>query len=182
MEHTSYRVYPYRWVILAATMLVNFTIQTLWIAYSPITSAAAAYYSVSEMAVGFFAMSFMIAFVPFSIPASWLIDRFGYVWTVGAASVAVGIFGLLRGAAGHNYALAFAVTSGRVVSGARAGDGSGADYDCEHSGHGGRLGVDADAGRAHEHCAGAAGVRGGGECGRGGVCAGREREAEAAAG
>jgi MFS family permease len=116
MEHTSYRVYPYRWVILAATMLVNFTIQTLWIAYSPITSAAAAYYSVSEMAVGFFAMSFMIAFVPFSIPASWLIDRFGYVWTVGAASVAVGIFGLLRGAAGHNYALAFAVTCGIAVA------------------------------------------------------------------
>jgi MFS family permease len=116
MEHTVYRVYPYRWVILAATMLVNFTIQTLWIAYSPITSAAATYYSVSEMAVGFFAMSFMIAFVPFSIPASWLIDRFGYVWTVGAASVAVGIFGLLRGAAGHNYALAFAVTCGIAVA------------------------------------------------------------------
>lgn len=116
MEHTAYRVYPYRWVILTATMLVNFTIQALWIAYSPITSASAAYYGVSEMAVGFFAMSFMIAFVPFSIPASWLIDNFGYVWTVGAASVAIGIFGLLRGAAGQNYALAFAVTWGIAVA------------------------------------------------------------------
>jgi len=116
MKHTVYRVYPYRWVILVATMLVNFTIQTLWIAYSPITSTAAAYYGVSEMAVGFFAMSFMIAFVPFSIPASWLIDKFGYVWTVGAASVAVGIFGLLRGVVGHNYALAFAVTCGIAVA------------------------------------------------------------------
>jgi fucose permease len=38
------------------------------------------------MAVGFFAMSFMIAFIPLSIPASWLIDRYGYVLTVGAAS------------------------------------------------------------------------------------------------
>ena len=116
MKHTVYRVYPYRWVILVATMLVNFTIQTLWIAYSPITSAAAAYYGVSEMAIGFFAMSFMIAFVPFSIPASWLIDKFGYLWTVGAASVAVGIFGLLRGVVGHNYALAFAVTCGIAVA------------------------------------------------------------------
>lgn len=116
MEHTAYRVYPYRWVILTATMLVNFTIQALWIAYSPITSASAAYYGVSEMAVGFFAMSFMIAFVPFSIPASWLIDKFGYVWTVGAASVAIGIFGLLRGAAGQHYALAFAVTWGIAVA------------------------------------------------------------------
>jgi len=82
----NYKVFPYRWVILMATMLVNMTIQVLRIAYSPITSSAALYYGVSEMAVGFFAMSFMIAFIPLSIPASWLIDRYGYVLTVGAAS------------------------------------------------------------------------------------------------
>ncbi len=108
----SYRVFAYRWAVLAATMLVNLTIQVLWIAYSPITSAAASYYGVSEMAVGFFAMSFMIAFIPLSIPASWLIDRFGFVRTVGAASIAVGILGVARGAAGQHYAPAFAVTCG----------------------------------------------------------------------
>jgi len=108
----KYRTYRYRWAVLAATMLVNVTIQALWIAYSPISSLSAAYYDVSEMAIGFFAMSFMIAFLPLSIPASWLIDRFGFARVVGAGAVAVGVFGLLRGAAGQNYALAFAATCG----------------------------------------------------------------------
>jgi len=95
-----------------ATMLVNMTIQVLWIAYSPITSSAALYYGVSEMAVGFFAMSFMIAFIPLSIPVSWLIDRYGYVLTVGTASVAVGVLGIVRGIAGQRFALAMVATCG----------------------------------------------------------------------
>jgi len=112
----SYRVFQYRWVILAATMLVNVTIQVLWITYSPITGNAASYYGVSEMAVGFFAMSFMIAFIPLSIPASWLIDRFGYVPTVGAASAVVGVLGLARGAAGSHFAFAMLATCGLALA------------------------------------------------------------------
>ena len=112
MKEVNYKVYCYRWAVLAATMLVNLTIQALWIAYSPVASAAARYYGVSELAIGFFAMSFMIAFIPLSIPASWLIDRFGFARIVGAGSIAVGVFGLLRGGAGRNYGLALAATCG----------------------------------------------------------------------
>lgn len=112
MKEGNYKVYRYRWAVLAATMLVNLTIQALWIAYSPVASASAMYYGVSELAIGFFAMSFMIAFIPLSIPASWLIDRFGFARVVGAGSIAVGAFGLLRGAAGQNYGLALAATCG----------------------------------------------------------------------
>jgi len=112
VSEVKYSVYPYRWAILGATMLVNVTIQALWIAYSPITSASASYYGVSELAVGFFAMSFMLAFLPLSIPASWLIDRFGFARVVGAGSVAVGVFGLLRGSAGQSYAAALTATCG----------------------------------------------------------------------
>ncbi len=116
MSEGNYRIYRYRWAVLAATMLVNATMQALWIAYSPVASSAAAYYGVSEMAIGFFAMSFMIAFIPFSIPASWLIDRFGAARAVGAGAVAAGVFGLLRGAAGQNYALAIAATCGIAMA------------------------------------------------------------------
>lgn len=112
MKEGNYRVYRYRWAVLAATMIVNLTIQALWIAYSPVTSASATYYGVSELAIGFFAMSFMIAFIPLSIPASWLIDRFGFARVVGAGSIAVGVFGVLRGASGRNYGLALAATCG----------------------------------------------------------------------
>ena len=37
----QYRLYGYRWVVLALTMGVNLTMQMLWIAYASITSEAA---------------------------------------------------------------------------------------------------------------------------------------------
>ena len=40
---TQYKIYPYRWVVLAVFMLVNVTIQILWISYAPITGPAAAF-------------------------------------------------------------------------------------------------------------------------------------------
>lgn len=106
------RVYPYRWVVLAVFTLVNLTIQTLWIGYAPITGPAASYYGVGDVAIGAFAMVFMIAFIPLSIPASWLIDTRGFRFAVGLGSVLMGTCGVLRGLAGANYALAMAATVG----------------------------------------------------------------------
>ena len=112
MENRGFRVYGYRWIVLAVYMLVNLTVQLLWIAYAPITAQAAAFYGRSELAIGFLAMVFMIGFVPLSIPLSWLIDRFGFYRSVAAGSVIVGACALARGFAGTNYALVLAATIG----------------------------------------------------------------------
>jgi MFS family permease len=109
---TDHRVYPYRWVVLAAFTLVNVTIQTLWIGYAPITGQAAEYYGVSDTAIGAFAMVFMLAFVPLSLPAAWLIDTRGFRLASGLGAVVMGACGILRGLAGTNYALAMAATLG----------------------------------------------------------------------
>jgi len=108
----TYRVYPYRWVVLAVFTLVNVTIQTLWIGYAPITGAAAEYYGVSDMAIGALAMVFMLAFVPLSLPAAWLIDTRGFRMATGLGAVVMGACGILRGLAGPNYALVLAATLG----------------------------------------------------------------------
>jgi MFS family permease len=111
-EAPAPRVYPYRWVVLAVFTLVNITIQTLWIGYAPITGQAAAYYGVSDTAVGAFAMVFMLAFIPLSLPAAWLIDTRGFRVATGLGAVVMGACGILRGLAGPNYALAMAATLG----------------------------------------------------------------------
>lgn len=116
MSETRYRVYGYRWAVLAAAMAVNFTIQTLWISYAPVTGAAAAFYGVSELKVGLFSMAFMLAFIPLSIPVAWLIDRFGFALVVGLGSAATGAFGLLRGLAGADYGLALLATCGMAAA------------------------------------------------------------------
>jgi MFS family permease len=116
MPDDRYRVYGYRWVVLAVFMFINLTIQMLWIAYAPITGPAAKFYGVSDLQIGFLAMSFMIAFIPLSIPVSWLIDTYGFRLAVSIGAVLMGIFGVLRGLAGSNYTLVLLGTIGAAVA------------------------------------------------------------------
>ncbi|MCA9975175.1 MAG: hypothetical protein KC413_05470, partial [Anaerolineales bacterium] len=108
----SFRLYPYRWVVLAVFMFINLTIQMLWITYAPITGTAAQFYGVTDLQIGFLAMSFMIAFIPLSIPVSWVIDSYGFRLAVGIGAVMMGVFGLLRGVVGTSYGWVLAATIG----------------------------------------------------------------------
>ena len=108
----KYKLYGYRWVVLAVFMFINLTIQILWITFAPITGPAAEFYGVSDLQIGMLSMVFMIAFVPLSIPASWVIDTYGFRLGVGIGAVLMGVFGLLRGFAGQNYSLVLWSTIG----------------------------------------------------------------------
>ena len=112
----NFKLYGYRWVVLGVFMFINLTIQMLWITYAPITGPAAAFYGVTDLQIGFLAMSFMIAFIPLSIPVSWIIDTFGFRVAVSIGAVLMGIFGLLRGFAGANYSLVLWSTVGIAVA------------------------------------------------------------------
>ena len=112
MKTQEYRLYPYRWVVLAVFMFVNLMVQLLWISYSPVTGEAAQFYHVSDLQIGFLAMTFMIVFIPLSIPVSWAIDTFGFRKAVGLGSLLMGVFALLRGLAGANYTLVLISTIG----------------------------------------------------------------------
>ncbi len=112
----KYKLYGYRWVVLAVFMFINLTIQMLWITYAPITGVAAEFYGVTDLQIGFFAMTFMIAFIPLSIPVSWVIDTYGFRVAVGIGAILMGVFGLLRGFAGANYSLVLWSTVGIAVA------------------------------------------------------------------
>jgi MFS family permease len=112
----KYKLYGYRWVVLAVFMFINLTIQMLWITYAPITGLAAEFYGVTDLQIGLLSMTFMIAFVPLSIPVSWVIDTYGFKIGVGIGAVLMGVFGLLRGFAGANYSLVLWSTIGIAVA------------------------------------------------------------------
>jgi len=116
MTEKSFRLYPYRWVVLAVFMFINITIQMLWITYAPITSLAAAFYGVTDLQIGMLSMVFMIAFIPLSMPVSWAIDTYGFRWTVGIGAVLMGIFGVLRGVVGTDYTIVLISTIGIAVA------------------------------------------------------------------
>jgi MFS family permease len=97
-------------------MFINVTIQILWIGYAPITGPAAQFYGVSDLQIGLLSMSFMIAFIPLSIPVSWVIDTYGFRLAVSIGAVLMGVFGLLRGFAGANYSLVLLSTIGLAAA------------------------------------------------------------------
>lgn len=109
-------VYGYRWVVLAAFMAVNLTIQLLWISYAPISSRATSYYGVSALAVGLLAMSFMIAYIPLSLPAAYLIDRRGLRVAAGFGALLAGVAGVVRGLAGPRYGVVLVATVGAAIA------------------------------------------------------------------
>ncbi len=110
------RVYGYRWVVLAAFMAVNLTIQALWISYAPISSRAASYYGVSETAIGVLAMAFMIAYIPFSFVASSLLQSRGFRVAAGLGALLAGVSGVVRGLVGPHYELALLATIGAAIA------------------------------------------------------------------
>ena len=116
MKDKGFRVYGYRWVVLGVFMFINVTIQMLWIAYAPITGPAAKFYGVTDLEIGLLAMSFMLAFIPLSIPVSWAIDTYGFRKTVSLGAIIMGVFGVVRGLAGADYTLVLISTIGLAIA------------------------------------------------------------------
>lgn len=101
--NTVYKVYKRRWLMLAVFMFMIAINQLLWITFAPITGQASAYYAVSDLKIGILSMCFMIVYLIVSIPASWIIDRYGIRAGIGTGAVFTGVFGILRSFAGDDY-------------------------------------------------------------------------------
>jgi MFS family permease len=115
MGQIDFKIYGYRWVVLVAFMFVISINQLLWITFAPITSSAAAFYGVSDLSIGLLSMCFMIVYIVVSIPASWVIDKFGIKIAVGIGVTLTGIFGLLRGLMSDNYTLVLIAQIGIAI-------------------------------------------------------------------
>jgi MFS family permease len=116
MADKGYRLYGYRWVVLAVTMFVNLTLQVLWISYAPIITEAAKIYNVTDTKIAALSVtSWLIAYLVLSIPASWAIDTYGIYITIGLGGVLMSLFGIWRGFA-VNYTQIFWITAGIALA------------------------------------------------------------------
>lgn len=115
MVESSFRIYGRRWIMLIFFMLLIASNQLLWITFAPITGEATNYYGVSDLQIGILSMCFMIVYIAVSIPASWIIDKYGIRIGVGIGALFTGIFGLLRGYAGTDYNLLLVMQIGIAV-------------------------------------------------------------------
>jgi cyanate permease len=115
MGQSEFRVYGRRWIMLVIFMLLIAANQLLWITFAPITGDASNYYSVSDLKIGILSMCFMIVYIAVSIPASWIIDKYGIRTGVGIGALFTGVFGFLRGYIGTDYNLLLVMQIGIAV-------------------------------------------------------------------
>ena len=115
MAEHEVKIYPYRWIVLAAFMLINVMVQVLWICYAPVASVAAAAYGVQRTDVDLLANLFMLIYIPLAFPAAWAIDTFGFKKAVGFGATLMAVFGILRAAFPNNYSAALIGTIGISV-------------------------------------------------------------------
>ena len=96
------RIYPYRWVVLIAFMLINLVIQVQWLSHAPVARAAAVFYGgqfnpESIFNIDFLALVYMLAYLVVSFPASYVIDTWGIRVGIGIGAVLAALAGLAKG-------------------------------------------------------------------------------------
>jgi len=107
VDASTGKAYGYRWLVLAAYVLIAGVCEVLWITFAPVTGTAAAFYHTSDLMIGLLSMSFMVVYIPMFYPAAWLIDKKGFRASVGLGAVMTAVFGLARGIFASNFTLVF---------------------------------------------------------------------------
>ncbi|XP_034241522.1 feline leukemia virus subgroup C receptor-related protein 2-like isoform X3 [Thrips palmi] len=81
------KVFRRRWLVLAAFCFLSLLNGFQWVQYAIVSDSVARYYGVSLQAVDWASMVYMLMYVPFVAPASWMLDKKGLRHTVVLAAV-----------------------------------------------------------------------------------------------
>ena len=106
----------YRWVVLATFMLLNLALPLLWISYTPISAVATSFYGVTGLKISLLGLTFMMAFIPLSLPVAWVIDTYGFRPAVSLGALLMGFFGLVRALVGTHFPLVLLSTVGLALA------------------------------------------------------------------
>jgi len=104
-NESTYKVYPYRWLILAVMVPIIISTEIYWLAFAPIASLAENFYGVSSLGITMFSMIYMLMYILFTIPASWVIDKIGAKPAVLIGAIITAVFGLVRFAFAEVFAI-----------------------------------------------------------------------------
>lgn len=115
-ETKKVTVYGYRWVVLAVFAFINLIVQLQWLTFAPVEQIAKGIYHVTTLQIDLLSLIFMLLFVLFSIPASYIIDTYGLRVGVGIGAVLVGLSALLKGFYADSYTMVFVSQVGLSIA------------------------------------------------------------------
>jgi len=116
MSTQGLQVYGYRWIVLLLFFLVNVISNILWTTYAPVTTHAMEFYGVDEFSVIFISLVFLIVYIPITLSATWLINRYEFKFGASLGALFMGVFGFLRFIADNNYILALIFSIGIAIA------------------------------------------------------------------
>lgn len=96
MQENTYKTFPYRWAVLFSLVPIIISSEIFWLTFAPIASFAESYYKVSSLSISLFSMSYMMMYILFTFPASWVIDKYGFKPSVTIGAIITAVFGLTR--------------------------------------------------------------------------------------
>jgi sugar phosphate permease len=121
MSERTFKVYPYRWVVLIAYMLACMVVNIQWLTHAPVARAAEVFYAGqfnpnSIFNVDFLAMTYMLVYLIVSIPASYVIDTWGIKKGIGIGVVICGLSALGKGIFADSFTAQIIFQLGLAVS------------------------------------------------------------------
>jgi MFS family permease len=93
---SEYKIYKYRWVVLAVYMYIAALTQMYWLNFAAIDTFVEERFSITASTVMWFTLVFPLVYVVLSIPAGMLIDKKGFKYGVSVGALFTGIFSMLR--------------------------------------------------------------------------------------
>ena len=121
LNERTYKVYGYRWVVLAVYLFIAVMIQVMWATFFTITTDAWKYYGYTdavkgESAISLLSIIFMVGMIILSVPSMAAFEKFGFKKSVGFGAVVMGICGVLRGIFGASYPMLIVMTIGFSIA------------------------------------------------------------------
>ena len=107
MKETAYKVYPFRWLLLAIILPVIVASEVFWLSFAPITTDLIRdnVYHVNLMGIDLFSLSYMLMYIVCMVPASWVIDKYGFKASLLIGAALTAVFGVVRFFFAGNYTL-----------------------------------------------------------------------------
>jgi len=92
----EYKIYKYRWVILAVYMYIAALTQLYWLNFAAITTFVEEQLSIPASDLQWLTVVFPLVQVLLTLPAGLVIDRKGFKYGVGIGALFTGLFAMLR--------------------------------------------------------------------------------------
>jgi sugar phosphate permease len=92
----EYKVYKYRWVVLAVYMYVAALTQLYWLNFAAIDTFIETRFGITALTVSLLTLMFPIVQVLLTLPAGLVIDRKGFKYGVGIGAIFTGLFAAFR--------------------------------------------------------------------------------------